>query len=157
MKKEKVLGEKVFYLTKLNMRGKLALPVTLEPGTSVPVSSVCVHAGYIFRSQSGFRVITIHFIMVMSLGVLQGCGSVVSVSRSAGGLSHRSTGESSTPELLLGLLYNSTTGRLSAEVIKGNHFKNSATDKLPSKNPFKSNPDSCMCSLNVFFLFLFCL
>lgn len=65
MKKEKVLGEKVFYLTKLNMQGKLALPVTLEPGTSVPVSSVCVHAGYIFRSQSGFRVITIHFIMVI--------------------------------------------------------------------------------------------
>lgn len=42
MKKEKVLGEKVFYLTKLNLQGKLALPVTLEPGTSVPVSSVCV-------------------------------------------------------------------------------------------------------------------
>uniref|UniRef100_A0A8C1Y9F2 Synaptotagmin XIVb n=1 Tax=Cyprinus carpio TaxID=7962 RepID=A0A8C1Y9F2_CYPCA len=96
MKKEKVLGEKVFYLTKLNLQGKLALPVTLEPGTSVP-----------------------------------GCGSVVSVSRSAGALSYHSTGESSTPELLLGLLYNSTTGRLSAEVIKGSHFKNSATDKLP--------------------------
>ncbi|XP_051729944.1 synaptotagmin-14b isoform X1 [Ctenopharyngodon idella] len=96
MKKEKVLGEKVFYLTKLNMQGKLALPVTLEPGTTVP-----------------------------------GCGSVVSVSRSAGALSYRSTGESSTPELLLGLLYNATTGRLSAEVIKGSHFKNSATDKLP--------------------------
>ncbi|XP_016351607.1 synaptotagmin-14-like isoform X1 [Sinocyclocheilus anshuiensis] len=96
MKKEKVLGQKVFYLTKLNLQGKLALPVTLEPGTSVPV-----------------------------------CGSVVSVSRSAGALSYHSTGESSTPELLLGLLYNSTTGRLSAEVIKGSHFKNSATDKLP--------------------------
>ncbi|XP_016373173.1 synaptotagmin-14b isoform X2 [Sinocyclocheilus rhinocerous] len=96
MKKEKVLGEKVFYLTKLNLQGKLALPVTLEPGTSVPV-----------------------------------CGSVVSVSRSAGALSYHSTGESSTPELLLGLLYNSTTGRLSAEVIKGSNFKNSATDKLP--------------------------
>uniref|UniRef100_A0A671QIG7 Synaptotagmin XIVb n=1 Tax=Sinocyclocheilus anshuiensis TaxID=1608454 RepID=A0A671QIG7_9TELE len=95
MKKEKVLGEKVFYLTKLNLQGKLALPVTLEPGTS-------------------------------------GCGSVVSVSRSAGALSYRSTGESSTPELLLGLLYNSNTGRLSAEVIKGSHYKNSATDKLPN-------------------------
>uniref|UniRef100_A0A672KTR5 Synaptotagmin XIVb n=1 Tax=Sinocyclocheilus grahami TaxID=75366 RepID=A0A672KTR5_SINGR len=94
MKKEKVLGEKVFYLTKLNLQGKLVLPVTLEPGTS-------------------------------------GCGSVVSVSRSAGALSYRSTGESSAPELLLGLLYNSTTGRLSAEVIKGSHYKNSATDKLP--------------------------
>lgn len=65
MKKEKVLGEKVFYLTKLNLQGKLALPVTLEPGTSVPVSSVCVHAVYIVHSQSDFRVRTIHFIMVI--------------------------------------------------------------------------------------------
>ncbi|XP_072544198.1 synaptotagmin-14b isoform X2 [Salminus brasiliensis] len=96
-KKEKVLGEKVFYLTKLNLQGKTALPVTLEPGSTVP-----------------------------------GCGSLVSVSRSAGALSYHSTGESSTPELLLGLLYNSSTGRLSAEVIKGSHFKNSATDQPPS-------------------------
>uniref|UniRef100_A0AAR2M0T3 C2 domain-containing protein n=1 Tax=Pygocentrus nattereri TaxID=42514 RepID=A0AAR2M0T3_PYGNA len=96
-KKEKVLGEKVFYLTKLNLQGKTALPVTLEPGSAVP-----------------------------------GCGSLVSVSRSVGALSYHSTGESSTPELLLGLLYNSSTGRLSAEVIKGSHFKNSATDQPPN-------------------------
>jgi synaptotagmin-14/16 len=38
MKKEKVLGEKVFYLTKLNLQGKMALPVTLEPGTALTVS-----------------------------------------------------------------------------------------------------------------------
>ncbi|XP_031437656.1 synaptotagmin-14b isoform X2 [Clupea harengus] len=96
MKKEKVLGEKVFYLTKLNLQGKMALPVTLEPGSSVT-----------------------------------GCGSMVSVSRSMGALSYRSSGDSASPELLLGLLYNSTTGRLSAEVIKGSHFKNNTSDKLP--------------------------
>ncbi|XP_063078691.1 synaptotagmin-14b [Engraulis encrasicolus] len=96
MKKEKVLGEKVFYLTKLNLEGKTALPVTLEPGSSAT-----------------------------------GCGSMVSVSRSMGALSYHSTGESATPELLLGLLYNSTTGRLCAEIIKGTHFKNSASEKLP--------------------------
>lgn len=38
MKKEKVLGEKVFYLTKLNLQGKMALPVTLEPGSELAVS-----------------------------------------------------------------------------------------------------------------------
>lgn len=38
MKKEKVLGEKVFYLTKLNLQGKIALPVTLEPGSELAVS-----------------------------------------------------------------------------------------------------------------------
>ncbi|KAK9531372.1 hypothetical protein VZT92_010800 [Zoarces viviparus] len=94
MKKEKVLGEKVFYLTKLNLQGKIALPVTLEPGSE-----------------------------------LTGCGSVVSVSRSAGALSCRSTEDSSLPEILLGLLYNSATGQLSAEVIQGSHFKTTASDK----------------------------
>ncbi|CAB1456963.1 unnamed protein product [Pleuronectes platessa] len=94
MKKEKVLGEKVFYLTKLNLQGKIALPVTLEPGSE-----------------------------------LAGCGSVVSVSRSAGAMTYRSTEDSSLPEILLGLIYNSTTGRLSAEVIQGSHFKTTASDK----------------------------
>uniref|UniRef100_A0A665WP25 Synaptotagmin XIVb n=1 Tax=Echeneis naucrates TaxID=173247 RepID=A0A665WP25_ECHNA len=94
MKKEKVLGEKVFYLTKLNLQGKIALPVTLEPGSE-----------------------------------LTGCGSLVSVSRSAGALSYRSTEDSSFPEILLGLIYNSATGRLSAEVIQGSHFKTTMSDK----------------------------
>ncbi|KAM6992010.1 synaptotagmin-14b isoform 6-T6 [Tautogolabrus adspersus] len=94
MKKEKVLGEKVFYLTKLNLQGKIALPVTLEPGSE-----------------------------------LTGCGSMVSVSRSAGAVSYRSTEDSSLPEILLGLIYNSATGQLSAEVIQGSHFKSTASDK----------------------------
>ncbi|XP_062293433.1 synaptotagmin-14-like [Scomber scombrus] len=94
MKKEKVLGEKVFYLTKLNLQGKIALPVTLEPGSE-----------------------------------LTGCGSLVSVSRSVGAVSYRSTEDHSTPEILLGLIYNSATGRLSAEVIQGSHFKTTASDK----------------------------
>ncbi|XP_077409516.1 synaptotagmin-14b isoform X2 [Vanacampus margaritifer] len=94
MKKEKVLGEKVFHLTKLNLQGKIALPVTLEPGSE-----------------------------------LTGCGSMVSVSRSAGAVSYRSTEDSSSPEILLGLVYNSATGHLSAEVIQGSHFKSTPSDK----------------------------
>nr|XP_020459551.1 synaptotagmin-14-like isoform X3 [Monopterus albus] len=94
MKKEKVLGEKVFYLTKLNLQGKIALPVTLEPGSE-----------------------------------LTGCSSLVSVSRSAGALSYRSAADSTLPEILLGLIYNSATGQLSAEVIQGSHFKTAVSDK----------------------------
>lgn len=47
MKKEKVLGEKVFYLTKLNLQGKIALPVTLEPGSELTVRTpaVCFSLG----------------------------------------------------------------------------------------------------------------
>lgn len=59
----------------------------------------------------------------------QGCGSLVSVSRSAGALSCRSTEDTSLPEILLGLIYNSATGQLSAEVIQGSHFKTTASDK----------------------------
>ncbi|XP_026861628.2 synaptotagmin-14b isoform X1 [Electrophorus electricus] len=111
MKKEKVLGEKVFCLAKLNLQGKMALPVTLEPGSAAPVQKDILQ-----QCTTG----------------LQGCGSLVSVSRSVGAFSYHSTGESSMPELLLGLLYNSSTGRLSVEVIRGSHFKNSATDQTPN-------------------------
>lgn len=64
---------------------------------------------------------------------MQGCGSLVSVSRSAGALSYRSTEDSALPEVLLGLIYNSATGQLSAEVIQGSHFRSTASDKPVSK------------------------
>lgn len=35
------------------------------------------------------------------------------------------------PELLLALAYNGTTGRLTAEVVKGSHFRNLALNKAP--------------------------
>ncbi|XP_074078687.1 synaptotagmin-14 isoform X2 [Macrotis lagotis] len=38
MKKEKIVGEKIFYLTKLNLQGKMSLPVILEPSYSLSVS-----------------------------------------------------------------------------------------------------------------------
>ena len=37
-KKEKVLGEKVFYLTKLNLQGRMSVPVILDPCCTLPVS-----------------------------------------------------------------------------------------------------------------------
>lgn len=53
----------------------------------------------------------------------------MSVSRSAGALSYRSSEDTSLPEILLGLIYNSATGQLSAEVIKGSYFKTAVSDK----------------------------
>ncbi|XP_077858876.1 putative synaptotagmin-14-like protein [Macaca mulatta] len=38
----------------------------------------------------------------------------------------------SVPEILISLLCNATTGRLSAEVIKGSHFKNLAANRPPN-------------------------
>ncbi|XP_035990957.1 synaptotagmin-14 isoform X2 [Fundulus heteroclitus] len=46
--------------------------------------------------------------------------------------SFQSVSQTSTPEILVGLVYNATTGRLSVEVIKGIHFKNLAANKPPN-------------------------
>ncbi|XP_058437932.1 synaptotagmin-14 isoform X1 [Marmota monax] len=100
MKKEKIVGEKIFYLTKLNLQGKMSLPVILEPSYN--------HSG---------------------------CDSQVSMSEmscSESTSSCQSLEHGSVPEILIGLLYNATTGRLSAEVIKGSHFKNLAANRPPN-------------------------
>ncbi|XP_068021211.1 synaptotagmin-14 isoform X2 [Melanerpes formicivorus] len=100
MKKERIVGEKIFYLTKLNLQGKMSVPVMLEPSYSV-----------------------------------SGCDSQMSMSEvscSESTSSCHSLVHGSAPEILIGLLYNATTGRLSAEVIKGSHFKNLAANRPPN-------------------------
>ncbi|KAB0377192.1 hypothetical protein FD755_011636, partial [Muntiacus reevesi] len=71
------------------------------------------------------------FILPPSLG----CDSQMSVSEmscSESTSSCQSLEHGSVPEILIGLLYNATTGRLSAEVIKGSHFKNLAANRPPN-------------------------
>ncbi|KAM5163193.1 synaptotagmin-14 isoform 2-T2 [Mantella aurantiaca] len=100
MKKERIVGEKVFYLTKLNLQGKLSVPVVLEPAYS-----------------------------------LSGCDSQMSMSEVScmeSSSSCQSLVHNGAPEILIGLLYNATTGRLSAEVIKGSHFKNLSANRPPN-------------------------
>ncbi|XP_060610318.2 synaptotagmin-14 isoform X2 [Anolis sagrei] len=100
VKKERILGEKTFYLTKLNLQGKMSVPVTLEPAYNI-----------------------------------SGCDSQMSMSEmscSESTSSCQSLAHGSAPEILVGLLYNATTGRLAAEVIKGSHFKNLAANRPPN-------------------------
>ncbi|KAM4770867.1 synaptotagmin-14 [Rhinophrynus dorsalis] len=100
MKKERIVGEKVFYLTKLNLQGKLSVPVVLEPAY-----------------------------------ILSGCDSQRSMSEMScteSISSCQSLVHGSAPEILIGLLYNATTGRLSAEVIRGSHFKNLTANRPPN-------------------------
>ncbi|XP_023208649.1 synaptotagmin-14 isoform X3 [Xiphophorus maculatus] len=99
MKKEKVFGEKVFYLTKLNLQGKMSVPVILDPCCSLPGG----------ESQVSLSDLT--------------CSDSAS--------SFQSVSQTSAPEILVGLVYNATTGRLSVEIIKGIHFKNLAANKPP--------------------------
>lgn len=52
---------------------------------------------------------------------------MMSLARSDSTGSTHSMQHGGVPELLLGLSYNATTGRLSVEVVKGSHFR-SATE-----------------------------
>ncbi|KYO43656.1 synaptotagmin-14 isoform B [Alligator mississippiensis] len=66
---------------------------------------------------------------------ISGCDSQMSMSEmscSESTSSCQSLVHGSAPEILIGLLYNATTGRLSAEVIKGSHFKNLAANRPPN-------------------------
>ncbi|XP_065152354.1 synaptotagmin-16 isoform X1 [Paramisgurnus dabryanus] len=51
--------------------------------------------------------------------------------QSEGASSTQSITHCGNPELLLGLSYNATTGRLSVEIIKGSHFRNFAVNRPP--------------------------
>ena len=58
-------------------------------------------------------------------------GSLGSVDSSASSMQH-----GGDPELMVGLAYSESTGRLSVEVIKGSNFKNLATAKAPGAHPY---------------------
>ncbi|XP_051873260.1 synaptotagmin-16-like isoform X3 [Pristis pectinata] len=57
--------------------------------------------------------------------------SLSAVSHSDSASSTQSLSHGGVPELLVGLSYNATTGRLSVEVIKGSHFRNLALNRPP--------------------------
>ncbi|KRT86012.1 C2 domain containing protein [Oryctes borbonicus] len=63
---------------------------------------------------------------------LSGCaGELMSLARSDSTGSTHSMQHGGVPELLLGLSYSATTGRLSIEVVKGSHFRNLALNRAP--------------------------
>ncbi|KAL4656339.1 synaptotagmin-16-like [Arapaima gigas] len=57
--------------------------------------------------------------------------SLSAVSQSDSASSTQSLSHGGVPELLVGLAYNATTGRLSVELIKGSHFRNLAVNRPP--------------------------
>ncbi|XP_029350403.1 synaptotagmin-16 isoform X2 [Echeneis naucrates] len=57
--------------------------------------------------------------------------SLSAVSQSDSASSTQSLTHGGVPELLLGLSYNATTGRMSVELIKGSHFRNLAINRPP--------------------------
>lgn len=72
------------------------------------------------------------FARVFCLFQLSGSTSdLLSLARSDSTGSTTSMQHGGVPELLLALAYNGTTGRLTAEIVKGSHFRNVALNKAP--------------------------
>ncbi|KFQ94740.1 Synaptotagmin-16, partial [Nipponia nippon] len=65
----------------------------------------------------------------LSVSLMKEILSAISHSDSAS--STQSLSHGGVPELLVGLSYNATTGRLSVEMIKGSHFRNLAINRPP--------------------------
>uniref|UniRef100_G3TMU5 Synaptotagmin 16 n=1 Tax=Loxodonta africana TaxID=9785 RepID=G3TMU5_LOXAF len=99
MTRERMMGEKLFYLSHLHPEGEMKVTLVLEPRSNI------------------------------SSGESQLSPSAVSHSDSAS--STQSLAHGGAPELLVGLSYNATTGRLSVEIIKGSHFRNLAVNRAP--------------------------
>ncbi|KAM4852850.1 synaptotagmin-16 isoform 2-T2 [Thomomys bottae] len=100
MTRERMMGEKLFYLSHLHQEGEMKVTLVLEPRSN------------------------------LSSGESSLSPSAVSHSDSAS--STQSLAHGGTPELLVGLSYNATTGRLSVEMIKGTHFRNLAVNRAPN-------------------------
>ncbi len=66
-----------------------------------------------------------------------------SLSRSDSASSTQSMQHGGMPELLIGLAYNGTTGRLSVEVIKGSNFRNMAMNRAPGEFNFQLRWEGC--------------
>ncbi|XP_041827861.1 synaptotagmin-16 isoform X2 [Melanotaenia boesemani] len=62
--------------------------------------------------------------------------SLTAVSQSDSASSTQSLTHGGVPELLVGLTYNATTGRMSVELIKGSHFRNLAINRPPGLQSF---------------------
>ncbi|XP_074183496.1 synaptotagmin-16 isoform X2 [Rhinolophus sinicus] len=99
MTRERMMGEKLFYLSHLRPEGEMKVTLVLEPRSNI------------------------------SSGESPLSPSAVSHSDSAS--STQSLSHGGAPELLVGLSYNATTGRLSVEMIKGSHFRNLAVNRAP--------------------------
>lgn len=66
-----------------------------------------------------------------SLQLSGSTSDLLSLARSDSTGSTTSMQHGGVPELLLALAYNGTTGRLTAEIVKGSHFRNVTLNKAP--------------------------
>ncbi|XP_016335215.1 synaptotagmin-16-like isoform X3 [Sinocyclocheilus anshuiensis] len=112
MNKERMMGEAMYRLNRLNRTGRFEITLVLEPRSNLKT----VDSQVSFSAQSDSAS------------------------------SSHSVSHGGNPELLLGLSYNATTGRLSVEIIKGSHFRNFALNRPP--DTFGRTVPTVRCHIN---------
>lgn len=134
--RDRMIGEKVLRLDELRPEGGTTkMTLSLEPRSNLKVTLSVKHVWHLCVQE------------------LDGPPVVLQQSSSSGPHSHsaastQALAHGGAPELLLGLSYNATTGRLSVEVIKGSHFQNLATSRPPGGDALRLDlrgPDVYRC------------
>lgn len=112
MRRERLIGEAIVSFANINLELENNLWLNLEPraNTTVRNDKIKNHLVPNYYKTTLFQ--------------LSGyTGDLMSLARSDSTGSTHSMQHGGVPELLLGLSYNATTGRLSVEVVKGSHFR----------------------------------
>lgn len=122
--RDRMIGEKVLRLDELQPEGGTTeMTLSLEPRSNLKVT---------FGVGDGWDLcmLTVDCSPVV-LQTLNAQQSSVPVPQSSSASSNQALAHGGVPELLVGLSYNATTGRLSVEVIKGSHLRNLAATRPP--------------------------
>lgn len=129
MSRERMMGEKVLRLGGLDPEGgTMETTLVLEPRSNLKVRRV----PSLRRRPLPPPLLAAHGLCVPSCPQsLDSQLSLSAVSQSDSASSTQSLTHGGVPELLVGLTYNATTGRMSVELIKGSHFRNLAVNRPP--------------------------
>ncbi|CAH1637631.1 unnamed protein product [Spodoptera littoralis] len=129
MRRQRLLGEATVSFASLSLEMENGMWIQLTPRQHHPSLQVSKFPKLeLNHSMSGVLASPSSIATVTTPGTGPG-GEACSLARSDSASSCCST--RSAPELLLGLQYNSTTGHLSVEVIKGTHFRKLSPNKAP--------------------------
>ncbi|KAJ8873716.1 hypothetical protein PR048_024550 [Dryococelus australis] len=150
MRRERMIGECVVSFSCINLELETTMWLILEPRANLTVSTtaraattysllVCYSLSHVrvrcydgFESTSCSRKMRDSAVVATCWFQLNTSASdLLSLARSDSTGSTHSMQHGGVPELLLGLSYNGTTGRLSVEVVKGSHFRNLAMTRPP--------------------------
>lgn len=119
MRRERLIGETIISFASIDLELETNLWLPLEPRNSSVVRLMRFEINVAWIYNEIFQL-SGSSSDLLSLARSDSTGSTTSMQQHGG-----------VPELLIGLGYNGTTGRLTVEIVKGSHFRNLSLGKAP--------------------------